>query len=66
MRVLRWFVMPAAAFHDRSGRPGFDTSARAWPHGWKGEAEVHGIVFFQVGVRVFADPVRRCNIQAVW
>jgi|HubBroStandDraft_5_1064220.scaffolds.fasta_scaffold07113_4 hypothetical protein len=33
------------AFHDRSGKPGFDTSARAWPHGWKGAAEVHGIVF---------------------
>jgi hypothetical protein len=33
------------AFHDRSGQPGFDTSARVWPHGWKGEAEVHGIVF---------------------
>lgn len=33
------------AFHDRAGQPGFDTGARAWPHGWNGAALVHGIVF---------------------
>lgn len=33
------------AFHDRTGKPGFDTGPRVWPHGWNGEAEVHGIVF---------------------
>lgn len=33
------------AFHDRTGQPGFDTGPRAWPHGWNGAAEVHGIVF---------------------
>lgn len=33
------------AFHDRAGKPGFDTSAQRWPHGANGAAEVHGIVF---------------------
>jgi hypothetical protein len=33
------------AFKDHSGRPGFDTGPRNWPHGWKGGAQVHGIVF---------------------
>ena len=33
------------AFKDRSGRPGFDTGPRKWPHGWEGAAQVHGIVF---------------------
>lgn len=33
------------AFHDASGRPGFDTGSRSWPHGWNGAAIVHGIVF---------------------
>jgi hypothetical protein len=32
-------------FKDHSGRPGFDTGPRNWPHGWKGGAQVHGIVF---------------------
>jgi len=32
-------------FHDGTGQPGFDTGPRPWPHGWKGGAEVHGIVF---------------------
>ncbi|MBV9695432.1 MAG: hypothetical protein JO005_00685 [Gammaproteobacteria bacterium] len=34
-----------AGFHDRDGRPGFDTGARTWPHGWTGSAVVHGMVF---------------------
>lgn len=33
------------AFHDRNGKPGFDTGPQQWPHGWKGPAETHGIVF---------------------
>lgn len=33
------------AFHDGAGGPGFDTGKRAWPHGWTGAAQVHGIVF---------------------
>jgi hypothetical protein len=33
------------AFHDRAGHPGFDAGPRAWPHGWNGGAQVHGIVF---------------------
>jgi hypothetical protein len=32
-------------FHDRTGEPGFDAGPRAWPHGWEGGAQVHGIVF---------------------
>ena len=32
-------------FHDRAGQPGFDAGPRAWPHGWNGGAQVHGIVF---------------------
>jgi hypothetical protein len=33
------------AFHDRAGEPGFDAGPQAWPHGWNGAAQVHGIVF---------------------
>ncbi|HEY2527244.1 MAG TPA: hypothetical protein VGJ20_04720 [Xanthobacteraceae bacterium] len=33
------------AFHDQQGRPGFDLTNRAWPHGWTGTAEAHGVVF---------------------
>ena len=33
------------AFHDASGRPGFDFTKRAWPHGWTGSAYAHGVVF---------------------
>ncbi len=33
------------AFHDQQGRPGFDLSNRAWPHGWTGTAQAHGVVF---------------------
>lgn len=33
------------AFHDKTGRAGFDSGSRAWPHGWTGAAAVHGIVF---------------------
>ena len=33
------------AVHDRAGQPGFDTGPRTWSHGWKGAAQVHGIVF---------------------
>jgi hypothetical protein len=33
------------AFHDQSGRPGFDFSDRSWPHGWSGSAQAHGVVF---------------------
>jgi hypothetical protein len=33
------------AFHDANGRPGFDFTNRAWPHGWKGSAYAHGVVF---------------------
>ena len=33
------------AFHDASGRPGFDLGARSWPHGWTGAAHAHGVVF---------------------
>jgi hypothetical protein len=32
-------------FHDQQGRPGFDLSNRAWPHGWTGTAQAHGVVF---------------------
>jgi len=33
------------AFHDKDGHPGFDLSNRAWPHGWTGSAQAHGVVF---------------------
>jgi hypothetical protein len=33
------------AFHDQGGRPGFDLTNRAWPHGWTGTAQAHGVVF---------------------
>jgi hypothetical protein len=33
------------AFHDVSGKPGFDFADRAWPHGWKGSGLPHGVVF---------------------
>jgi hypothetical protein len=32
-------------FRDRNGKPGFDTGAQKWPHGWSGAAQVHGVVF---------------------
>lgn len=33
------------AFRDKDGHPGFDLSNRAWPHGWTGTAQAHGVVF---------------------
>ena len=33
------------AFHDQEGRAGFDLTNRAWPHGWTGAAQAHGVVF---------------------
>jgi hypothetical protein len=33
------------AFHDEVGHPGFDLTNRAWPHGWTGTAQAHGVVF---------------------
>lgn len=33
------------AFHDAAGKPGFSFDDRAWPHGWKGTANPHGVVF---------------------
>jgi hypothetical protein len=33
------------AFRDQQGRPGFDLNDRAWPHGWTGAAQAHGVVF---------------------
>ncbi len=33
------------AFHDASGKPGFDFASRKWPHGWQGTGEPHGVVF---------------------
>jgi hypothetical protein len=33
------------AFHDATGKPGFDMSNREWPHGWKGSGLPHGVVF---------------------
>jgi hypothetical protein len=33
------------AFHDQDGRPGFDLNNRAWPQGWTGTAQAHGVVF---------------------
>lgn len=34
-----------AAFHDADGKPGFNFDDRQWPHGWKGSANPHGVVF---------------------
>ncbi len=33
------------AFHDADGKPGFSFEEREWPHGWKGTANPHGVVF---------------------
>jgi hypothetical protein len=33
------------AFHDESGKPGFNFDDRQWPHGWRGSANPHGVVF---------------------
>jgi hypothetical protein len=33
------------AFHDATGKPGFDFANRDWPHGWKGTGQPHGVVF---------------------
>ena len=33
------------AFHDADGKPGFNFDNREWPHGWKGSANPHGVVF---------------------
>lgn len=33
------------AFHDSQGQPGFNFDNREWPHGWKGTANAHGVVF---------------------
>lgn len=33
------------AFHDDKGQPGFDFANRAWPHGWQGSGQPHGVVF---------------------
>ena len=33
------------AFHDAGGKPGFSFDERAWPHGWTGSANPHGVVF---------------------
>jgi hypothetical protein len=33
------------AFHDETGKPGFDFDNRSWPHGWTGSATAHGVVF---------------------
>jgi hypothetical protein len=33
------------AFHDAGGKPGFSFDDRQWPHGWKGSANPHGVVF---------------------
>ncbi|HYL04326.1 MAG TPA: hypothetical protein VEU54_13010 [Steroidobacteraceae bacterium] len=33
------------AFHDADGKPGFSFDDRAWPHGWQGSANPHGVVF---------------------
>lgn len=34
-----------AAFHDTDGKPGFNFENRQWPHGWRGSANPHGVVF---------------------
>jgi hypothetical protein len=33
------------AFHGADGKPGFSFEEREWPHGWKGTANPHGVVF---------------------
>ena len=33
------------AFRDTDGKPGFNFDDRQWPHGWKGSANPHGVVF---------------------
>lgn len=33
------------AFHDAAGKPGFSFDDKTWPHGWKGSANPHGVVF---------------------
>jgi hypothetical protein len=33
------------AFHGADGKPGFSFDNRAWPHGWTGSANPHGVVF---------------------
>ena len=33
------------AFRDTDGKPGISFEARAWPHGWTGDAKPHGAVF---------------------
>ena len=32
-------------FRDTDGKPGFNFDNRQWPHGWKGSANPHGVVF---------------------
>jgi hypothetical protein len=34
-----------SAFKDVDGKPGFNFDDRDWPHGWKGSANPHGVVF---------------------
>ena len=34
-----------SAVRGEQGRPGLDLSNRAWPHGWTGTAQAHGVVF---------------------
>jgi hypothetical protein len=34
-----------SAFKDADGKPGFNFDDRDWPHGWKGSANPHGVVF---------------------
>ena len=33
------------AFHDSDSKAGFNFDDREWPHGWKGSANPHGVVF---------------------
>jgi hypothetical protein len=32
-------------FHDADGKAGFNFENQAWPHGWKGTGNPHGVVF---------------------
>jgi hypothetical protein len=34
-----------SGFKDADGKPGFSFDDRDWPHGWKGSANPHGVVF---------------------
>jgi len=34
-----------STFHDTDGKAGFSFDDREWPHGWKGSAVAHGVVF---------------------